>query len=356
MKPYPPGKPISEVKRELGLEHVIKLASNENPFGPSPKAIEAVREAALTMHHYPDGAAYELKEGLSKRYGFPHDQILVGNGSDELIHLLGMIILGSPEDEMIVGDPSFTRYDASAYLAPSKLIKVPLDAKFRHDLRAMANAVTENTKILWIANPNNPTGTIVRRPEVDALLRDLPSQVLVVLDEAYFEFSEHLPDFPVSTEYVKGGKNVIGLRTLSKIYGLAGIRVGFGFAPTYIVDAINRAREPFNVNSLAQAAAIAALEDKEHLARTVENNIAGLEIISEAFRRVGAQPFESLGNFVYADLKRPARPVFEALLRKGVITRAGDVFNNPTCMRVTVGTPEENAHFAKALVEVWDEL
>ncbi|HSI71721.1 MAG TPA: histidinol-phosphate transaminase [Fimbriimonas sp.] len=349
MKPYPPGKPISEVKRELGLEKVIKLASNENPFGPSPKAVEAVREAALQMHHYPDGSAYDLKQAIAGKYGMPTSQIFVGNGSDELIHLLGLILLGSPEDEMIVGDPSFSRYDASAYLAPSKLIKVPLDNRFTHDLVAMGRAVTENTKILWIANPNNPTGTIVRRKDVDALLGDIPEQVLVVLDEAYYEFAMGESDYPVSTQYVKSGKNVLGLRTLSKIYGLAGIRIGFGFAPEYIVDAIDRAREPFNVNSLAQVAAIAAFDDEEHLAKTVENNRQGIELLNRVFEELGSKPCESYGNFVYVDLGRPAKPLFDALLREGVITRTGDVFGQPNCLRVTVGTPEEMAFFVEKL-------
>jgi histidinol-phosphate aminotransferase len=352
MKPYPPGKPISEVKRELGLEKVVKLASNENPFGPSPKAVAAMQEAAWQLHQYPDGNAFEMKQAISHRFGVPAGQIMVGNGSDELIHLLGLLFLGSPDDEMIVGDPSFTRYHASAYLAPAKLVKIPLDADFRHDLPAMARAVTERTKMLWIANPNNPTGTIVRKPEVDKLLQDIPKSVLVILDEAYFEFASHLPDFPISTDYLAAGHNVVGLRTLSKIYGLAGIRIGFGFAPEYIVDAYNRAREPFNVNSLAQAGCIAALEDEEHLRRTVENNRAGLETLNDAFHRVGARPFESYGNFVYADLGREARPVFQALLERGVITRAGDIFGNPTCLRVTIGTPEENAFFVEKLFEV----
>ena len=351
MKPYPPGKPISEVKRELGLEKVVKLASNENPFGPAPKAIEAVQKAAFEMHHYPDGSVFELKQVLSAKYGVPTDQIMVGNGSDELIHLVGMVLLGSPDDEMIVGDPSFSRYDASAYLAPSKLIKVPLDSDFRHDLPAMARAVTESTKILWIANPNNPTGTIVRKPEVDRLLRDIPSSVLVVLDEAYFEFAEHEPGFPISTEYLAQGHNVLGLRTLSKIYGLAGIRIGFGFGLSYLVDAVHRAKEPFNVNSLAQVAAIAAFDDEDHLRKTIDNNRLGIQRLNRVFEELGCKPCESFGNFVYVDLGRPAKGLFDALLKEGVITRTGDVFGQPNCMRITVGTPEEMDFFVEKLAK-----
>ncbi len=352
MKPYPPGKPISEVKRELGLDRVVKLASNENPFGPSPMAIEAVQKAALTMHHYPDGSAFELKQVLSAKYGVPTDQIMVGNGSDELIHLVGMVLLGSPEDEMIVGDPSFSRYDASAYLAPSKLIKVPLDSQFRHDLPAMARVVTENTKMLWIANPNNPTGTIVRRNEVDRLLADIPKSVLVVLDEAYFEFAEHESQFPISTDYLAKGHNVLGLRTLSKIYGLAGIRIGFGFGPSYLVDAVSRAKEPFNVNSLAQVAAIAAFEDADHLQKTIENNRVGIQRLNKVFQSLGCNTCESFGNFVYVDLGKPAKPLFDDLLKEGVITRTGDVFGQPNCMRITVGTPEEMDFFVEKLDKV----
>ncbi len=352
MQPYSPGKPIDEVKRELGLDRVVKLASNENPFGPSPKAVAAVKLAAEKMHIYPDGAAYDLKQALSAHLGIPASSLMVGNGSDELIHMIGLILLGSEEDEMIMGDPSFSRYDPAAQIGPSKLIKVPLDSNYRHDLPAMAKAATERTKLLWIANPNNPTGTIVRKSEVDQLLKDLPEQVVVVLDEAYYEFAEGQEDFPDAREYMLAGAPVIGLRTFSKAYGLAGIRLGYGFGPEAIIDAINRVREPFNVNGLAQLAGIAALSDDEHVKKTVENNRRGLEFLAGVFEKVGAKPCESFANFIYADLGRPARPVFQALLERGVITRPGDVLGNPTCLRVSVGTEEEMELFAAALEEV----
>ena len=349
MTPYSPGKPIDEVKRELGLDRVIKLASNENPLGPSPKAVEAVREAAARMHVYPDGAAYALKSKLSDKFGVDATQVLVGNGSDELIHLLGLVLL-EEGDEMMMGDPSFSRYDAAAHLAPARLVKVPLDGDYRHDLPAMARAVTAQTRLVWIANPNNPTGTVVRKAEFDRFLADVPDDVVVVLDEAYHEFAAGLDDLPNSLDYVRAGTpNVVGLRTFSKAYGLAGIRVGYGFAPPAVADAIERAREPFDVNSLAQVAAVAALDDDEHLRNTVETNRRGLDTLNAAFREVGARPLESFANFVYADLGRPARPVFDALLRRGVITRSGDVLGNPTCLRVSVGTDEEMAIFVDEL-------
>lgn len=352
MQPYSPGKPVDEVKRELGLDRVVKLASNENPLGPSPKAIAAVQAAAAKMHVYPDGAAHTLRQALSAKFGVDAKQILVGNGSDELIHLLGLVLL-EEGSEMMMGDPSFSRYDAAAHLAPAKLVKVPLDADYRHDLPAMARAITPQTRLIWIANPNNPTGTVVRKAEVDRFLADVPEDVVVVLDEAYFEFAQELPDFPDSLDYIKAGKpNVVGLRTFSKAYGLAGIRVGYGFAPPAIADAIERAREPFDVNSLAQVAAVAALEDDEHIKATVETNRRGLKTLAGVFEEVGARPLESFANFVYTDLGRPARPVFDALLRRGVITRPGDVLGNPTCLRVSVGTDEEMEIFVKELKEI----
>ncbi|MDR3691696.1 MAG: histidinol-phosphate transaminase [Fimbriimonas sp.] len=352
MEPYQPGKPIDDVKRELGLERVVKLASNENPYGPSPKAVAAVKRVAEKMHLYPDGSAHELKEALSTRIGLPVENLIMGNGSDELIHLIGLVFLNSEQDELIVGDPSFSRYDAAAQIGPSRLVKVPLDSNFVHDLAAMSRAVTEHTRLIIIANPNNPTGTIVRKAEFDRFLADVPTCVLVVLDEAYFEFATGAGDFPNARDYVGAGRNVIGLRTFSKAYGLAGIRIGYGFGPAEVIDAINRVREPFNANSLAQVAAIAALDDEEHVSKTVENNRRGLEFLAGVFVEVGAKPMESFANFMYADLGRPARPVFQALLERGVITRSGHALGNPTCLRVSVGTEEEMQIFAEELRNV----
>jgi len=352
MQPYLPGKPIEEVKRELGLSRVIKLASNENPFGPSPKAIAAVREAAEKMHIYPDGASHDLKEAISKKLDLPFENLIMGNGSDELLHLIGLVFLSSENDELIVGEPSFSRYDAAAQIAPSILTKVPLDTSYRHDLNAMSQAVTEKTRLIIIANPNNPTGTIVRKGEFDRFLDSIPDHIAVVLDEAYFEFAQDADDFPSARDYVAQGRNVIGLRTFSKAYGLAGIRIGYGFGPASVIDGINRVREPFNTNSLAQAAAIAALDDDDHVSKTVLNNRKGLDYLSNIFQSVGARPMESFANFMYADLGQPAKPIFEALLARGVITRSGHALGNPTCIRVSVGTDEEMQIFAEELTTV----
>lgn len=356
MSPYSPGKPIDEVKRELGLTEVVKLASNENPLGPSPLAVAAVRAAAEQMHLYPDAASYDLRKKLSEHFGVDYNQVLVGNGSDEIIHLLGQIFLGGPDDEIVVGYPSFVRYDAAAHLADCQIKRVPLDSSLTHDLDAMAAAVGPKTRLVWIANPNNPTGTIVRKAEFEAFLDKMPSHVTVVLDEAYFEYAQGVSDFPNSVDYVKAGRSVIGLRTFSKAYGLAGIRVGYGFAAPDVVDAINRAREPFHVNSLAHAAACAALDDTDFIQRTVAANADGLRILEEAFRSVGAKPIESFANFVCADLGRPAKPVFEALLKRGVIVRSGHVLGLDNYLRVSIGTNLENEKFAQALVEAMKEL
>lgn len=352
MMPYSPGKPIDEVKRELGLERVIKLASNENPLGPSPLAVAAIKEAADQIHLYPDGSAFLLRQALSEHYKIPISQVIVGNGSDELIHLLGQIFLGSPDDEVIVGYPSFVRYDASAGLADCKLVRVPLTDDMRLDLRAMANAVNAHTRLVFIANPNNPTGTIVTDSELDEFLATIPSSVVVVLDEAYFEFAEGTPGFPNSLDYIGKYPNVIGMRTFSKTYGLAGIRVGYAFVSETISDAIDRAREPFNVNFIGQVAAAAALKDKEHLRKTVELNRRGLDRMERAFTELGAKPYKSYANFIMADLGQPARPVFQALLERGVITRSGDVLGMPNCLRVSVGTDEEVQIFIEELTKV----
>lgn len=347
MVPYVPGKPIEDVQRELGLSRVVKLASNENPLGPSPKAVEAVSSAAAKMHLYPDGAAQTLKSALSKFHGIPTEQIAVGNGSDELIHLLGLIALGSESDELIMGDPGFSRYDASAHLGPCQLVKVPLNQDLAHDLPAMAKRATENTKLIVIANPNNPTGTIVNQRAFEQFLKDIPKSALVVLDEAYYEFAQDAPGHFDGIQYVKNGEQVITLRTFSKAYGLAGIRVGYGFATEGVIDAINRAREPFDVNSLAQAAAVAALEDQEHVRKTVELNRKGLNYLKSLAEENGLSVYESHANFGLIELKRPAKPIFEALLQKGIITRSGHALGMPTALRVSIGTEAEMALFGK---------
>ena len=348
MVPYSPGKPIDEVKRELGLDSVIKMASNENPIGPSPKAIAAIQSAMSELNLYPDGAAFGLKHAISEKFGIPAENIVIGNGSDEIIQNLGVIFLGKPTDEVIAATPSFSRYEAVGRLADCKVINVPLDKDLRHDLNAMAAAVTPNTKLVFIANPNNPTGTIISKTEFDAFLAKIPDSVTVILDEAYYEFACDTPDYVSSIPYVLAGRNVVGLRTFSKAYGLAGLRVGYGFVPNWIEDPINRARLTFNVNNLAQLAGIAALGDDEHVRRTLENNKRGIEILTKGLEAEGAAVTPTYTNFIFADIHRSGREVFNELLKRGVIIRPGDIFGAPTFLRITVGTEAENLAFVEA--------
>lgn len=352
LQPYAPGKPIGEAKRELGLGEVVKLASNENPLGPSPLAVAAMASAAQDLHRYPDAAGYELRVALSAKLGLGLDQIILGNGSDELIHLLGLLYLGGAEDQIVVGDPSFVRYDATAGLADSQLKKIPLRNDLSYDLEAMLEAIDPHTRLVFLANPNNPTGTIITLDALNRFLDRLPEGLPVVLDEAYFEFARSDSDYPDAVKLLRSGRYVIGLRTFSKAYGLAGMRLGYGFGPAEVIDAMNRVRQPFNANHLAQVGAIEALRDEAHLTRTIEQTRRSLKIIREAAKAVGATAIPSHANFVLIDLGQPAQPVYESLLAKGVIVRP---IGGETMIRVSAGTDEETRRFADALVAVMKE-
>jgi histidinol-phosphate aminotransferase len=347
--PYRPGKPIEEVKRELGLSHVIKLASNENALGPAPRAAAAMQEAAARVHLYPDGACYELRQAVAAHLGVPGDHLIFGNGSDDIIHLLGVTFL-APGDEAIQADPSFVRYEAAAILNRAPCHLVPL-RDWTHDLQAMADRINERTRLIFIANPNNPTGTIVKAVEVSRFMREVPDRALVVFDEAYFEYVE-AADYPDSLRYVREGENVIVLRTFSKAYGLAGLRVGYGVARPEIIGPLERVREPFNVNLVAQAAAAAALGDTEHVRRSQAMNREGRERFYRAFDELGLKYAPTEANFVWVDVGRDSVEVFNALLRRGVIVRTGDIFGAETHLRVTIGTAGENEAFLSALKDV----
>jgi histidinol-phosphate aminotransferase len=349
MEAYRPGKPIEEVKRELGLDEVIKLASNENPLGPSPKAIEAMQAALTQVHLYPDGYAYELRAALADYYGMPPDWILIGNGSDEIIHYLGLAYL-NPGDELMMGHPSFVRYEAAAYLNNAVLRQVPLDSDYRHDLHAMHQQINERTKLFFIANPNNPTGTLINQNELEGLLKSLPEHVILILDEAYFEYATH-PDYPNGLDYVRQGYNVIVMRTFSKAYGLAGLRVGYSIGRPDLMDPLERVREPFNVNSLAQAAATAALQDQAHVQHTRELNRQSLEYLYNVCTRLGLRYIPSWANFLMIDGNRPGDELFRALLKRGIIVRSGEPLGMPNFIRVNTGTREQNEKFARALEE-----
>ena len=343
--PYSPGKPIEELERELGLTGSIKLASNENPCGPSPKALAVLTQSATTLHRYPDGGGHVLREALADRWKVSPDHIVLGNGSDEIITLLTKAFL-EPGDEVVMADPSFLIYKIAVTAVHGRPVLVPLKA-YRHDLSAMANAFTLRTRLVFVCNPNNPTGTYVTAAEVAAFLQAVPPDVIVVFDEAYYEYVT-ATDYPDTLTILKAGRNVALLRTFSKIYGLAGLRIGYGLTTPEIVQHLNRIRPPFNTNSLAQRAALAALTDEEHVRESRRLNIEGRAYLSERLAAMGLTVIPSQANFLYVDVHRDGWAVFDTLLRRGVIVRhLGGSF-----LRITVGLPQENARFLDALQAV----
>ena len=352
--PYDPGKPIEELEREKGIK-AVKLASNENPLGPSPKAVEAIRQAAFKVNRYPDGACYYLRKKLAKFLGVGEKNIIFGNGSNEIIEILMRTFL-EPKDEVVYAWPAFVVYKLISKAMGLKAVEVPLTEDLRHDLDAMAEAITERTKMVFVANPNNPTGTIVKKDEVGRFLSRIPDHVIVVFDEAYYEFACDEPDFPDLKEMaVRGERNLILMRTFSKAYGLAGLRIGYGISNETIIDYMNRVRQPFNVNLLAQEAALAALDDQEHVKKTVELTKEGLSYFYRCFEEMGLEYVPSYANFVLVKVSK-GREVFEKLLDRGVIVRAMDGYSLPEYIRVNVGLPEENEKFINALKQVLSEV
>lgn len=345
LSPYVPGKPIDELQRELGLARVIKLASNENPLGPSPKAIAALAGAGESLHRYPDGGAYRLRQAIADRWKVTREHIILGNGSDEILGLLARTFL-TPGDEAVMADHTFVIYKMEVTAAHATPVVVPLNT-WTHDLDAMTRAITPRTRLLFVCNPNNPTGTMVSADAVDRLMDRVPQDVIVVFDEAYIEYVRD-PHFPDTIAYVQQGRNAIVLRTFSKIYGLAGLRIGYGVTTPEINNFLNRVRPPFNANSLAQRAALAALEDDEHVAKSRATNAMGMDQIGNGLRTLGFAPIPSEANFIYFDVKRDGRQVFDALLREGIIVRHIE----GTMLRVTIGQPDENTAFLQALKKV----
>ena len=348
LRPYSPGKPIEEVEREFGLKDIIKLASNENPLGPSPAALAAMQEAVTQTRLYPDNECYHLRRALARHLEMPEDTLIVGRGSDEVIHMLGLAFV-RPGEEVMMCQPPFTLYEFTAQLMGAVQVRVP-QRDFRHDLPAMIGRLSERTKLVFLSNPNNPTGAMITRSEVAAMLAALPPQAILVLDEAYYEYVDD-PEFPTSLDYVREGKRVVVLRTFSKIYALAGLRIGYGIAPADMMRFLHQVREPFNVSSVAQAAAVASLGDPDQVVRSRELNRHGLRYLCREFERLGLPYVPSQANFVYVDTKVPCRPLFIELLKRGVIVRTGDIFGHPTHIRVTTGTREENQRFITALEE-----
>lgn len=347
--PYQPGKPIEELQREFGIKDVIKLASNENPLGASPRAVLFMKKALNNLNRYPDGNGFYLKKKLSEKLGVTDSNLIIGNGSDEIIILATRAFL-DPQDEAIIADPTFLIYKIAAKVQDARVKFVPLK-DFRYDLVAMKMAITDRTKLIFIANPDNPTGTYATKAEVDAFMEGLPEDVIVFFDEAYFEFACGLKDYPDTLKYLNKS-NVIITRSFSKVYGLSGIRVGYGISNTELTEYMNRIRDPFNVNSLAQVAAVAALDDVSFLKRTLKVTQEGKQFLYKAFNQMGLFYIPSATNFILVDIKQDSSKIFYDMLKEGVIIRDMKAWHLDTFIRVTVGTMRENKRFIDVLKKV----
>ena len=348
LTPYPPGMPIEELERELGIRGSIKLASNENPLGPSPRALAAVAAALSSLHRYPDGSAFYLKRRLAERLGVRVDDLIIGNGSNEIIELVVRTFM-RPHDEAVMADQAFVIYRMVVQAVGGTARIVPL-RDYTHDLEAIAEAVTPRTRVVFLANPNNPTGTIFGRAAWESFLAAMPRHLVVVADDAYAEYVED-PNYPDTIRERDGRVPVVSLRTFSKLYGLAGLRIGYGVAPASVIDAMGRVRQPFNVNALALVGALAALDDEDHVARTLAVNREGMAFLVEGFRGLRLSWVPSAANFVLVRVGAAAK-VYQALLRRGVIVRPMEGYGFTEHLRVTVGLPEENRRFLEALGDV----
>ena len=345
---YVAGKPIEETKRELGLKSVIKLASNENPIGASPKAVAAIRKAASNINRYPDSQSFFLKKKLASKLKLKPGNLLLGNGSDELIDLMIKAFVEDDEN-IITSEGTFVEYEISAKINNKNIITVPLK-NFAFDLEGIYRKVNEKTKLIFIANPNNPTGTYVNKSDFDVFLKKLPARTIVVLDEAYDTFID-VKDYPQSLDYIASGK-VIALKTMSKAYGLAGVRIGYAIFDERYSTYLERARQPFNINMMAQAAAAAALDDSAFLAKTRKITLEGKKFLYTCLNSMGLKYIPSVANFILVDTGKDCLSVFKDLLKQGVIIRDMKQYKMDTFIRVSIGTPVENKKFVAALKKV----
>lgn len=349
LKPYVPGKSAAEVEKELKITSIVKLASNENPLGPSPKALELIKRRLNDLSIYPDQHSIELKEALAKKLGLDMKNIIIGNGSDEIMQLAAATFL-SAREEAIISENTFSTYEFVVRLFDGNPIFIPLK-DYTYDLEAMAKAIGGKTKLIFLCNPNNPTGTIFTDKAFDSFLKNVPKNVIVVIDEAYSEYVE-CKDYPKSIDYVKEGKSIIVLRTFSKIYGLAGLRVGYGIARPEIINYLNLVKLPFNVNRLAQGAATASLEDSEQIKRSIKSNKEGKAYLYSELDKLGLKFLKTEANFIWIDVKRAADVLFMELMRQGIIVRPLSSFSMPEAIRVTVGTAEQNKRLIEALKDI----
>ncbi|MBM4340312.1 MAG: histidinol-phosphate transaminase [Deltaproteobacteria bacterium] len=346
---YIPGKSIEEVQREYGAKRCVKLASNENLLGPSPKALEAIRKELPNIHFYPEGPTPLLRKALANSFSLSEKNIVTSNGADNLILMIANAFVDEG-DEVIMADPTFAVYTNVTQIMGGKPIHVRLQ-NYTHDLDGMLNRVTRKTKLIFVCNPNNPTGTIVFKPAIDRFLSKLPGRVIVILDEAYGDFSE-ASLYPNGLDYVKDGKQVIALRTFSKVYGLAGLRIGYAIGREDLIHCLYQVRDPFPVHRLAQAAAVAALEDTDHILKSIQLVCEGRRYLYKELDRMGVRFVPSEANFIFIDFEREIEGVFKSLLREGIIIRPGRSWGYPTCGRVTIGRMADNRRFIKALKKI----
>jgi len=347
--PYKPGKPIEEVKREFALKRVIKLASNENALPPSSAVLKAIAKAAENISRYPDGGCFYLREALSEKLSLPEDNIIFGNGSDEII-VLALRAFIEPDSEVILSSPTFLVYKIASKVEGARVKEIPMN-NFRYDLESMLKEITDKTKVIFIANPDNPTGTYVTDKELKRFIERVGEHVLVVIDEAYYEFAKG-GDYPQTLELLKRKeRNILITRTFSKAYGLAGLRIGYGLASKDIIAVLNKVREPFNVNSIAQAAAIAALGDEKYLKDSVSLVLEEKEKFYNAFESLDVEYLKTKANFILVNTKRDSVKIFESLLEEGIIVREMAAWGLKGFIRVNIGLPEENKMFLQAFTE-----
>ncbi|MDM8535462.1 histidinol-phosphate transaminase [Desulfobacterales bacterium HSG17] len=348
--PYVPGKPIEELEREYGIDNSIKLASNENPLGPSPLAVKAIKESMSKLHRYPDGSGFYLVEKLSQKLNIPRGNFVLGNGSDDIIGMLSRVFL-QPGDEVIIPKPSFLMYKIAVQCTGAEGIYIPLKS-LNIDLEGIKNAVTSMTRMIFICNPNNPTGKIISRENFEKFIKEIPQDIIIVIDEAYIEFVrdiECLQGIDFAETGRNPGKNIVTLRTFSKAYGLAGLRIGYCITSPEIANLLNRVRMPFNTSIPAQVGACAALDDEIFLNKTIETVHQGLDFLYKSLENMGLEFFKTHANFFLIDVKRDSKEIFEKMLRQGVIVRSMTSYGFPEYIRINVGTFEENQKFVKAL-------
>ncbi|MGB0204892.1 MAG: histidinol-phosphate transaminase [Neptuniibacter sp.] len=353
LHPYLPGKPPEELERELGLTDVVKLASNENPLGPSPAALAAIESSLAGISFYPDSGGYRLKQALSAKYSVAPEQVTLGNGSNDVLELVARAYL-RPEDEVIYSEYAFVVYSIVTQACGAKAVVTPAK-DWGHDLDAMFEALTARTRLIFLANPNNPTGTWVTTDQLTDFLDKIPESVLVVLDEAYIEYVQE-SDYPEGLQLVKRYPNLVVTRTFSKAYGLAGLRAGFAVSNEQIANVLSRVRQPFNMNNLALSAAEAALVDDEHISKSVQVNSDGMAVYKSELPKIGLEFIPSIGNFITVDFKTDAQPIYQTLLEQGVIVRPLANYGMPHHLRISIGTKSENERCLSALAEVMNNI